>query len=869
MKITKLILENFEAIQCCLGTSYLELDLDYCENNICLLIGPNGSGKTTILSLLTPFSTIGNLDVRDGYHLVTPHKEGKKEIWYQKGRDTYKIQHYYTPSKETHTTKSFIQLNDQELNINGNVTSFKEIVKTHLGIELSYMKLVRLGPNVKSLIDSTSTDRKNFMGKLLDDIGVYLEYYKHVNNNLRTLKEMISHAVDQSKRMMYEDRKEYEKQIKEYTKVIENIETKLHIYQDELAVCRSKMEELGDISEIRDSLEKFGKTFKKLQKVRDRLGKDIKDAAYYKKLLETTCESLANREKSYSTTEALLERELTSRNDWEDRVHKLNVRLDKESTVDQELKRLYELLNETIEKVKSHQKILKDFKSDITVHDFENFLVYLKSSQQTISTLYEFGNAPMKEVVDLIRRKQNVEHYISSGLLEGNNQDDDEAFLRTLKSIITNGDPICDKNRCAGHRIVTHINNLLEERAQKAKKKDGDYYQMMHHIYIGLSPILEGFHPYAQIISKFPEKIQEDFKMLTMLSHLEKGEPIYDAKRMDNFYTLLKEQEALKERMDIQTDICKQINTYETFSETQGLREDLAEATTNLEDCKNKIMDYREDMATLRAEMQELKYTKESLTETVESCEDYESVKESLTQYQAKYDQYHECMKRSNELQINVRGLMSDKTRAETERNKLQSGLTLYLENKENLENYQMHFDNMSWVRQSLSSNKGIPTIIVKHYLKDTVKMTNDLLDVAYHGNIVLADFEISPDEFMMPVYNRGKLLPDVKLLSQGEVSLTSVALSFALVSQSLNGYNIMSLDEIDGALDSDNRRNFLLIMERQIERIGSEQNFMITHNDAFSSQPVDIIDLSGHEDKEMYPYATFIPIHKSKEETK
>ena len=80
MKITKLILENFEAIQYCLGTSYLELDLDYCENNICLLIGPNGSGKTTILSLLTPFSTIGNLDVRDGYHLVTPHKEGKKEI---------------------------------------------------------------------------------------------------------------------------------------------------------------------------------------------------------------------------------------------------------------------------------------------------------------------------------------------------------------------------------------------------------------------------------------------------------------------------------------------------------------------------------------------------------------------------------------------------------------------------------------------------------------------------------------------------------------------------------------------------------------------------------------------------------------------
>ena len=869
MKIVKLILENFESIQYCLGTSYLEVDLDKSENNICLLIGPNGSGKTTLLSLLTPFSTVGNLDVRDGYHLIIPHKDGKKEIWYKKGSDLYTIQHYYTPSKETHTTKSFIQLNGKELNINGNVTSFKEIVKTHLGIELSYLKLTRLGPNVKSLIDSTSTDRKNFMGKLLDDIGVYLEYYKHVNNNLRTLKDMISHAVDQSKRMLYEDRKEYEQHIKEYTKAIERIDDSLRANQDELAVCKSKMEDLGDVDKIRGALSDTGKYFKKLQKVRDRLGNDIKSADYYKKQLATVTDTLNTKETIHATTEALLNRELSSRNELEERLHKLEVRLDKESTVDKELKRLYDLLNETIEKVKGHQKILKDFKSEITVREFENFLVYLKTSQQTISTLYEYGDAPMAEVVDLIRRKQNVEHYISSGLLEGNNQEDDEAFLRTLKSIISNGDPICDKSHCAGHRIVTHINNLLEERAQKAKKKDNDYYQMMHYIYVGLYPILEGFHPYSSIIAKFPEKIQEDFKMLAILAHLEKGEPIYDVKRMDTFYTMLKEQEALKERFDIQEDICKQISTYETFSESQGLREDLEEARVNLTACKDKIMEYREEMNDLRSDIQELKYSKESLEECISTCEDYETTRDFLNTYQSQYDQYHDCMVKANELQVSIRGLSADRTRIEMERNKVQSGLAVYLDNKKNLKNYQRHFDNMSLVRQSLSSNKGIPTIIVKHYLKDTVSMTNELLDIAYHGSIVLGDFNIDADEFTMPVYNRGQMLPDVKLLSQGELALTSVALSFALVSQSLNGYNIMSLDEIDGALDTNNRRNFLLIMERQIERIGSEQNFMITHNDAFSSYPVDIIDLSGNEDKEMYPYATFIPITKTKGEDK
>ena len=63
----------------------------------------------------------------------------------------------------------------------------------------------------------------------------------------------------------------------------------------------------------------------------------------------------------------------------------------------------------------------------------------------------------------------------------------------------------------------------------------------------------------------------------------------------------------------------------------------------------------------------------------------------------------------------------------------------------------------------------------------------------------------------------------------------------------SLSKYNIMLLDEIDGPLDSRNREKFIRILENQIERIDSEQNFLITHNAMFSSYPVDIIDLSGN----------------------
>lgn len=869
MKIVKMILENFEAVKYCLNTSYLELDLDKCENNICLLIGPNGSGKTTILSLLTPFSTVGNLDVRDGYHLIIPHKEGKKEIWYKKGGNLYTIQHFYTPTKETHSTKSFIQLNGEELNPNGNVTSFKEIVKTHLGIELGYLKLTRLGSNVKSLIESSSTERKTFMGKLLDEIGVYLDYYKHVNNNLRTLKDMISHAVDQSKKMLYEDRKTYETEIEEYDQAITSLEKGIREHQDSLAVYTAKLNDLGNVDDIRTKLAETGKAFKKMQKTRDRLGDDVREASYYREKYEEACAILETKENMVNTTTALLNRELSTRNELEERVHKLTVRVEKETSVDKELERLYSLLEDTEDKIKAQKKLLKNFDSSITVHDYENFLVYVKASQQTISRLYEFGNDPMKEVVRLIRNKENVEHYISSGLLEGEHQDDDETFLRTLKAIITNNDPICDKSGCAGFKIVKHINTLLEDRAARATKRDNEYYQMMHHIYQGLYPVLEGFHPYGTIITNLPEKIQNQFKMTAILDRLEKGEPIYDAKRMDQFYTMLKEKEELEKRKGIEEDIRKQIHTYETFSQSKDLKEDLSDTTDSLQTCKNKISEYRESLAELRGDIQEYTYTAESMEDAMNTCEHYEDTRDAFNEYQKLYDTYHECMSSVTELQQSIRRLSMDCENLRIQRGKVQSGLTLYLDNRKNLKTYRKHFDNMTLVRQSLSANKGIPTIIVKHYLKDTVEMTNELLDIAYNGNIILADFNIDADEFTMPVYNRGQLLPDVKLLSQGELALISVALSFALVSQSLNGYNIMSLDEIDGALDTNNRRNFLLIMERQIDRIGSEQNFMITHNDAFSSYPVDIIDLSGKNDNEMYPYATYIPIIKSKGENK
>ena len=213
MKITYLKLKNFVNIKAGMKKTEVEIDFSKSKNKLILLCGPNGSGKTSLLSEMHPFANSGNMDVRGDVNLIIEGKDGYKEIHIRDKEDLYVIKHFYMFSKKTKSVKSFIMKNGKELNENGNVKSFKETVNEHLGIDHELLKLMRLGSNVTSLINMKSTNRKNFATKLFSDIEVYNGFYKKVSEEYRNIRAVLKSTTDKISKFNVQDENEFDKQL--------------------------------------------------------------------------------------------------------------------------------------------------------------------------------------------------------------------------------------------------------------------------------------------------------------------------------------------------------------------------------------------------------------------------------------------------------------------------------------------------------------------------------------------------------------------------------------------------------------------------------------------------------------------------------
>ena len=868
MKILYLKLTNFINIVTAFNTETIEIDFSKSNNNVVLLTGPNGSGKTSILSCLHPFPTNGNMDVRSDNPIIVPRENGYKEIHISDGDDLYVIQHFYTRNSDKHIIKSYIQKNGVELNENGNVTSFKEIVEKELGLEQDYMKLTRLGSNVTNFIDMKRQERKNFTGKIISEADIYLSYHKKIMADKNKVNIQINHTSDLIRRLQVDDLGELKKAQKSLQHQIEDLTAKIEKANSELSVLQYQLNDCGDIPAMRERIQEKEKELKHIQKALARASEIKISISTLKSMIEEAKIAILKAKSALDTnviTRTGILNQLDSIANEIDSIRREIARIEDDQNV-KDMEANIELLRETIRR-RAKESGISGYVRPCSKAEMEDLIKMLDKCMDILLSTYELGKGPIQKAVSFFHTKTDIEKYTRENRekIKRNKMQSlcEQVYAEISKDIGLLG-PDC-KNP-SGCRVYDFYQRIYEYATQAPDKviEDETFLAYTKMAYNNIQTVLKYLRDYHDIFEKMPECIKDQFLMNTVLTHICNMEWIYD-------------KDIIFHELGLITDDELQDADLEELSRQKSMLAQYKKANSNIEYFQNKLEDLINSRTTLMGQLDEVKETINSLNREIAekeaSVSDYEDMviaMEHEDEVETEFNDLKSKLTLASQLSLQIREKTSILNDLQFRKNKMSK---THQDNEFRIENYKRYkkdldelsskFTDLEYLARALSSREGIPLIFIQAYLKDIKDVANQLLDVVYDGDLHLEDFEITADEFGIPYSTKGTTVKDVIYASQGERSFISLALSFALTYKSISKYNIMLLDEIDATLDISNREKFLHVLEMQIDMIHAEQVFVISHNDMFNAYPVDIVDTRNRTSSNA-ELASYIPIEKS-----
>ena len=874
-KITRLKLVNNAFIYS--GTGKHEIDLDFNRANknskINLLMGKIGTGKTALLSQLQPFASVGTLDTRNTEDQTLPEVDGCKIIEYDHDGSHYFIRHDYNWNKnmKSHSTKSYISKDGKELNSNGNSGSFKEIIKIEFGIDQNFLRILRLGSNVTGVLTLKSTERKKFIASLREDTEIYLTIHKKLTEDFRTLNASIN-AV--SNRLMQLSATDEDKMISELNELQDDIESLLKKIKE----CESKIGKLQGVNQTLGKLSELTNQYHLTEATLENLRDQFEDLSYEVESANSseTLSSISNKigkiQGSINTLEEKLlkdEDELTQTqtdiNKFNDIIlmSENNSHLDDMKNTLKDLERDYQ--NYTIK--------LSGFKCQYSYHFLATFIDDLSVLQNMIDEISQYNPNSIKTIY--MKLNQNIGSWINQKINilsaqrtnvqkamntiefskeytapiplfrapfcptkecpyyrshpevikeRSGNKKDINAKLSRMKDEITRLD--ADISKYQEYPILQKKLQLLQNQWKSAIEVLGNLGVINHSV--SLLDILtdqisrRDWYHYNQLIDILEKcKMQDEYQSIASRYVAVKNEisllesPEYESSKY-------KREIALKRKSEITEDM----NTCNT--EINRLKDQLIQ----LEDLYHIIQNKDENVKRLDSVKGDIQKCKESLDTLNKSIKKIEFNNDQITDLQIKLDKY------TNEY--------TEKT---TKVDKLKATLSQIEYNQDEYKNLMEERTTMKAILEAVSSKEGIPLILVKVFLDNCKEIINDLIADVFEDDLEILDFNISETDFKIPYMINGQIVDDIEYASQGQQSIISIALSFALIQQSIFDYNIMLLDEVDGPLHFSDREKFIGILFKQMAAIHSDQVFMISHSDGiFEGNPVNIIMTSEEQ---------------------
>lgn len=881
MKITYLKLKNFIGIYNGMGKYEFELDFSKGDNIITLLLGINGSGKSTILSTLHPFS--GTFD--DKANIILTGVDGYKEIHIDRGDRTYKICHIYENKKKNRSIKSFISYTDDngnevELNENGGVRTFEEVIKNELDLVPSFMTLSRIGSNVSGFIEKKSTERKKMISDFLPDIADFLFNYKIVNDKWSLCRKEIKSLADQinkidsidklesSRLSVSTDIKRYQDMVHSEMKIVTENEYQLKTIDPDGEIRNKYIECVNLYKESNEKLNEllqksFGK-YDTLEYVNESIGKLNTKRA----LTESNLDSL--RQTVVSKTSELI----NLKDQLESKTTQLSSHL-----MEKNLEEYIELRDDYINKIKDCDCYFNDseldyeFYKNFTLDDLAKYDDQYSKLEESIKAIKEKSNmkhiesvsnitidSEMKLASSLTLKNESLNNELNELIKENANLLANVAQSEMLdKRPTTCSDDTCpfirEALRYANVDIklknlqvkMDEINNEIKKNTEAINTINEKYM-----LYIDMNTQYQFIkNSFLSSMDFFNDFTFEQFKELFMSA--EKKDKYRDISEYKDLVSTIMDRKSYTELLkEVESNITILENKQELINtlteDVNSLTVKIMEIEEYVSEAEDKITTYNTNLEKLDKLENVLKDAKETYIEIDKLNVLISDTKLQIKEMEDDTNRIKQCNRTIKECKAKIEEYESLIIPLEKELETLVLNINKLNEITTTKEKLDKDFVNLNIVRDALNPTKGIPLLFINTYLTQTKLIANKLLDVAFKGTFRIDSFEVTDKDFFIKMQKEdGELMSDILYASQGEKALVSIAISLALIQQSMKKYNILLLDEIDAELDFNNRKSFIDILEAQFQMLSIEQCILITHNNEFDSYATNLVLLKGN----------------------
>lgn len=871
MRLLRLRLENYIGIYNGMGLNHIEIDFSKCIHKVLIIKGDNGTGKSTIFKALTPLA--------DSSINFIPDKTAIKEIAYETDFQTILNIKYESVVKDgiRRPTKCYLnRLNPdgsiENLNPSNNITTAKEVIYDILGIDDNFITLSQLSANKKGLGGLKPSERKRYVNSIISSLAVFNNIHKMISTKSTVLKSIIDSYVTKLNQIgnvaIVEDA------IKKDTLALKELDNKKNGLISEIATIKAELARL-------DASGNFLNDYKDLSMRKIILEKEIRelpDVEEYseEKLIQYEKDMAryeANEEMLSSRAKEILDNELELSNNVTELQIKLDSLYDKDHMDD---------LNSKIESTKKELESYKPFFSlfetykNISEQDYETVKLVIEKFNSTVETIFQtYSETVRKESMNSLRTGKNdviLDHTeILSGLekqLEDlRTEKRDVEFLNNRSKDYNKIPDDCNhKSDCPFIKDIVEAKNLLKSRqslyslstkinstldAIESAKNLAEENMMKTQCLYEMKSILEYIQSMSKIIRKFPGTESLD-SINTLYHNIEYGIRL-------NFESVDKYQE-FKNISTIVSALEDDLHSYENAkeklisanAEIRILQEKIDTDLKNLSTIRDSKVSVLAEIEKIRSSKLEIKSVLDSIRYAKINKEKFEEVSEELQSITSKIDSMEKDTVAIKELtdRLNRRGaelsaLQNTDLPALTkaiEENKYR--IVLFEQYTRDSQEYGAKYNEIQMIKKYTSIH-GIQTVYMSVFMNSILNMTNALLTLLFRGRFTLQPFIINENEFNIPCADsEGRVREDISLMSDSQLSMISMLISFVLLRNSSNKYNIIKLDEVDDNLDNMNRIQFSILIEQIMIDLGFDQCLIISHNNELDLSNTDIVIL-------------------------